>query len=220
VEGNEKIIIDDSKFYKKTNVLYELNESKLNSPIILIDPTYKERNALAGLSKETFDRFKEISKKFLKEPTMDFFKVKNIEEELKKKYGKVLKVIEVKTNKQVGDIAGTKSKKFFEFFNYAIKKEFEIKTSEFNYNDEKNIAKFYFVLDKKKDEIVKGPFMKDKKNVARFKKVHKKIIKKNGSVYAKIKHDLSFEKWFELFWEKEKKILKQMSVKGIDLIKN
>ena len=35
-----------------------LNASKLNSPIILIDPTYKQRNTLAALSNETFENFK------------------------------------------------------------------------------------------------------------------------------------------------------------------
>ena len=34
--------------------MYEINESKLQSPIILVDPTWKERNVLAGLNDESF----------------------------------------------------------------------------------------------------------------------------------------------------------------------
>jgi tRNA nucleotidyltransferase (CCA-adding enzyme) len=215
---SKKIIIDDSKFYKKTNVLYELNESKVNSPIILIDPTYKQRNALAGLSDETFYRFKEVVKKFLKNPNSKFFEIKDIDKELRAKYKDKLKIVGVKTSKQIGDIAGTKSKKFLEFFSYALKKEFVVNLAEFNYDDENNIAKFYFVLEKKKDELVRGPFVHDKKNVARFKRVHKKTVVKKGSVYSKIKHNLSFKQWFKLFNKNEKKVIKQMSVKKVGLI--
>ncbi|MBI2056814.1 nucleotidyltransferase domain-containing protein [Candidatus Pacearchaeota archaeon] len=60
-----KIIIDIEKYYKnKNDVLLDMNSSKLGSPIILIDPTYKQRNALAALSEETFKRFRQASKKF------------------------------------------------------------------------------------------------------------------------------------------------------------
>ena len=216
-KNDEKIIIDDLKHYKNKNILHELNESKLNSPIILIDPTYKQRNALAGLSNETFYKFKEVCKKFLKKPSSEFFIPKEIGIELNKKYKDKLKVIKIRTKSQQGDIAGTKSKKFFDFFKYRVKKEFKIKLAEFDYNETRNIAAGYFVLDKKQDELVRGPFIFDKKNVARFKKIHKKTITKKGSLYVKVKHNLSFESWFKLFLNKEKKIIKQMNVKRIEL---
>jgi len=133
-KSKDRIIIDDSKFYKGKKVLQELNESKLNSPIILIDPTYKERNALAGLNNETFTKFKGISKKFIAKPNQSFFEMKNVDEEMKNKYKDKLKIISVKTNKQVGDIAGTKSKKFFDFFIYRLNKEFVVGLAEFDYD--------------------------------------------------------------------------------------
>ena len=46
----------------------DLNSSKLNSPIIPIDPTYKQRNVLAALSKETFEMFQKSCKEFLENP--------------------------------------------------------------------------------------------------------------------------------------------------------
>src|SRR3989344_8736474 len=49
VKNGEKIVIDPAKHYKnKQEALIHLNESKLKSPIVLIDPTYKERNAIAS----------------------------------------------------------------------------------------------------------------------------------------------------------------------------
>ena len=218
VTNKEKIIIDDAKFFKrKKDILIEVNESKILSPIILIDPTFKERNALAGLNDETFSRFKEISKKFLKNPSSKFFEKVNVGGEMKNKYGEKLKIISIGTNKQAGDIAGTKSKKFFEFFNFKLNRNFVIKKSDFEYDAKKNIAHFYFVLDKKKDEIIKGPPISNKKNLSAFKKANKGVFIKNGFGYLKRKYNLSFEDWFKLFARKEKKIMKQMSIDKIKL---
>lgn len=47
----DKIIIDIEKDYaNKKQVLMDMNSSKLESPIILVDPTFKQRNALARKS--------------------------------------------------------------------------------------------------------------------------------------------------------------------------
>jgi len=131
----EKIIIDDSKFYKKNRALVELNESKLISPIILIDPTFKERNALSSLSEETFSKFRKTCELFLDNPNNEFFRKKNILEGFKD--FKSLRIVSVITNKQKGDISGTKSKKFFGFFIYQLKREFVVK--KLLYEMEKNI---------------------------------------------------------------------------------
>ena len=88
---DEKIIIDAEKHYKnKKQVLMDMNSSKLESPIILVDPTFKQRNALATLSSEVFNKFKAICKDFLKKPDIKFFKLndtdlKQVEKEARKK---------------------------------------------------------------------------------------------------------------------------------------
>jgi len=221
INNKNKIIIDDSKFYKnRAEILRELNESKLNSPIILIDPTFNERNALAGLSQETFLKFKKACSGFLKNSSEKFFEKKDVFEVLNKKYGKELRIISIKTNKQAGDIAGTKSKKFFRFFKGKLKREFEVKKDEFYYDEDKNVAHFYFVLEKKKDEIVKGPHVTKVVDLGRFKKAHSKAFIKNHIAYAKVRHSLSFEKFFGWFNRKYKKVLKEMGVEGMELVKN
>ncbi|MFH1801580.1 MAG: nucleotidyltransferase domain-containing protein, partial [archaeon] len=71
-----KEVVDIEKHYKnKPTVLMDLNGSKLHSPIILIDPTHKQRNALAALSDETFEKFREECKKFLKNPSIKSFEI-------------------------------------------------------------------------------------------------------------------------------------------------
>ena len=213
-----KIIIDPEKLYKnKQEILRELNKSKLQGPMILIDPTFKERNALAGLSEDTFEKFKKTAERFLKNPSSDFFEKKNIREELTRKYKDKLIIINIKTTKQAGDISGTKSKKFFGFFTRKLGKEFNIKVNEFDYNEKKNIAYFFFVIDKKKDELRRGPPISAKKHLSGFRKEHKKVIIKKGFSYVKLKHDLSFEKFLKNFKNKDKKIIKEMDIKGIGL---
>ena len=211
----QKLVIDDSNFYKdKDKVMYELNASKMNSPIILIDPTFNVRKALSSLYKETFYKFQNSCREFLRKPSSDFFVKKNIYDDFKK-HDPVILII--KTNKQAGDIAGTKSKKFFDFFLSRLKKEFEIRKSGFEYSEEANNATFYIVHSKKKDEIIKGPPITAVNNLSRFKKVHPKAFIKKGFAHVKLKHELKFNEWFKGFLKTEKKFIKDMSIVKVEL---
>lgn len=76
----DKEIIDIEKHYKnKQELMMNMNSAKMMSPIILIDPTYKERNALAALSKETFGEFKKACSNFLKNPNEKAFEIKKVD---------------------------------------------------------------------------------------------------------------------------------------------
>ena len=209
------LVIDDSGFYRNKNVVSEINKAKINS-IILIDPTFKDRNALSSLSNETLIKFQTACKKFLKSPNSKFFIKKSISEEFRNYKPMVIKV---KTNKQAGDIAGTKSRKFYDFFMNRLKKEFEIIKSGFDYSEEKNLAFFYFALNKKGLEVIKGPPITSVNNLSSFKKAHSKVFIKNGFAYTKLVHKLAFPKWFKLFLKKDKKIIKEMGVIKINLKK-
>ncbi len=218
--GDNKLIIDIDKSYKnKQEILRELNEAKLQSPVILIDSTFKQRNVTAGLSEKTFLKFQKICKKFLKNPNLDFFEEEDIRNKMMKKYKDKLNILVIKTNKQPGDIAGTKSKKFFRFFCRKLGKEFSVKQAEFDYDEKKNIAYFYFVVSKKKNEVIKGPPVTAVHNLTKFKKAHKNTFIKNYIAYVKIKHDLSLNGFMKIFLKKEKKIIKEMNVKKIGLSK-
>ncbi|MAG01958.1 hypothetical protein CMI42_01360 [Candidatus Pacearchaeota archaeon] len=214
--NKEKLIIDDGKHYKnKKDLLENINQSKKQGPIIVIDPTYKERNVTSGLSKETLTKFQDACKKFINNPSSNFFIKKDFLKEFQDKDSNIL-VIE--TNKQAGDIAGTKSRKFFNFLNQKLSKQFIIKRSEFIYSEEENKSYFYFTLNKKKPTIVKGPPITNTKDIKGFKKSHKKVFTKKGYAYTRIIHNLSFETWFKNFIRKDKKIINEMSIKKIELI--
>ena len=185
----EKTIVDIEKAYKKKNqVLMDLNESKLSSPIILIDPTHKQRNALAALSNETFEKFKQDAKNFLKSPSIKDFEIQKIDLDKVKQTANKNKqefiLIQIETNKQEGDIAGSKLLKFYNHLTKEIQEQFEIKDRGFNYNNKKS-ARYFFAAKKKKEIILEGPGVKDVKNVKKFKKKHKKTFSKKGKLYAK-----------------------------------
>ncbi len=217
--GKDKIIIDIEKNYKNKNqILMDLNESKLGSPIILIDPTYKQRNALAALSEESFRKFQEDAKKFIKNPSEKDFEIQKIDLEKIKKQAQKKKLefslIEIKTNKQEGDIAGSKLLKFYNHFTKETTPFFEIKDRGFNYNNKKS-SRFFFVAKAKKEIISEGPLLKDKKNVIRFKKAHKKTFNKNGKIFAKQNINFSLNQFVNHWKKKNSRKLKEMDI--IDL---
>ena len=219
---NKKIVIDIEKHYRnKSIVLMDLNSSKLQSPIVLIDPTHKQRNALAALSEETFEKFKKECKNFLKTPSIKAFEVEKIDLEKIQKQAEKAKyefvLIETKTNKQEGDVAGSKLIKFYKHLNSEIEKFFDIKKKGFDYNAKKS-ARYFFVVKKKKEISISGPSVNDKKNVSAFKRKHKNTFVKSKRIYAKEKINFSIENFIEGWKRKNKKKVREMYVKELKII--
>lgn len=218
-KAKEKIIIDIDKEYKnKKQILLDLNSSKLSSPIILIDPTFRQRNVLAALSQETFERFKKECKKFIEKPSIKLFEQKksNIEKITKKskKNKEDFVLLEVKTSKQAGDIAGSKLLKFFNHLKEEIQKNFNIKKEEFFYNGEKKSEMFFSVKSKKKKPL-KGPQINDEKNVEAFKKRHKKTFVKNKNIYAEEESEKNLNEFISKWIKKNNKKIEDMTIEEI-----
>lgn len=220
----DKLVIDIEKQYKnQKEVLIDVNSAKLNSPIILIDPTYKQRNALAALSKETFEKFRAEARKFLKKPTINAFEqkktdLKKIEDNSKKKGFEFLH-LEAKTDKQEGDIAGSKLLKFYKHLSEEIKKFFEVKDQGFNYNKNKN-ARYFFVVKNREMMILNGPNAKDKENLLKFQKRHKNIFVKKGKVYARERINLSFKDFIKNWKKTNSHKLGDMHIESLEILDN
>lgn len=216
IKVKDRIIIDPAKkFRKKEEALFELNESKLKSPIILIDPTYKERNALAALSRETFENFKEIGKKLIKKPSTSFFEKKGFNKEeleslAKKSKAELLEIV-LNTDRQEGDIAGTKLKKFSNFVERELSEYFKVLGKHFEY-DLKNKANLYLILQTKKDIVRIGPPLKMKEAVKAFRKNNRECFEKNGFVHSRIKINFSGKEFLERFKQKYKDKIKEMDI--------
>lgn len=210
-KAKTQLLIDPEKKFKKNEAFRELNESKLISPVILIDPTYKLRNATAGLSEETFGKFANAAKKFLKKPSVKFFEETEFDvgkfEKIAKKNKAGLFKINLSTKKQEGDIAATKMKKFFDFMIAEFKKrEQKVIVNEFLY-DEGQKATGYFVVKEKNILELKGPPLKLELACEAFKQKHKKTFNRKGFIWTKASINTD-----EIF-EKLKKSEKEMDVK-------
>ncbi|MFH1365488.1 MAG: nucleotidyltransferase domain-containing protein [archaeon] len=222
IKSKERIIIDIEKEYKnKKQILLDLNSSKLSSPMILVDPTYKQRNVLAALSKETFEKFKKECEKFIKNPSLKLF------EEKKQDIGKIKEnaqknkenfvCLELTTSKQKGDIAGSKLLKFFNHLKKEIKDNFKIKKESFYYGGEKK-SKIFLCVKSRENKILQGPLIEDKKNTESFKKRHKKTFVKGKRICAQDDFEKDFKKFIEKWIKKNKEKIKDMSIEEIKKI--
>lgn len=218
----EKLIIDIEKQFKnKKEILMDLNSSKLNSPIILIDPTYKQRNVVAALSYETFEKFQKACREFIKNPSINSFEVKKINlnkiknDSIKKNQEIIM--LEAKTNKPEGDIAGSKLLKFYNYLEKEINRFFVIKNKVFDYSEGKS-ARYLFTVDKRKEIIYSGPFSEDNDNSEKFRKEHKEVYEKNKRLYAKEKIDYSLKEFLDKWKVKNFKIIKGMYIESLDTI--
>ena len=217
----EKVVIDIEKHFRNKQIaLMDINTAKLDSPIVLIDPTYKHRNVLAALSDDTFNRFKLACKKFLKNPSVKSFEIEKIDldkikaDAKKKRYEFVL--LEAKTDKQEGDIAGSKLLKFHRHLSSEIEDFFHVKKKGFNYNGKKG-ARYFFVVKDKGEIIRAGPYLKDKKHVAKFKKKHKKTFSSKGRIHVKKKINFTLKDFISTWKTNNRKKLREMNIIGLKL---
>jgi len=205
-------VIDPLKYFRnEREVLSEINASKLGSPVVLVDPTYKYRNVCAGLGDESFVKFNEVARKFLKSPSLDFFELKEVDVAGMKAlcasgcrrsgYGGMGKTrfigVDLSTDRQEGDIAGTKMKKLFDFFVRELgRKGQRVLRKEFDYSGSGKKAKGYLVVEEKFEVEVRGPSVGLDDSVAAFRKAHKDIFKKGKFWW--VKREVSVESVFDL----------------------
>ncbi|HRZ86066.1 MAG TPA: nucleotidyltransferase domain-containing protein [Candidatus Paceibacterota bacterium] len=216
-ETKGQIIVDIEKMYKdKYELLEKLNPSKKKCPVILIDPTFKERNVAMALSHETFEKFRTAAKEFLANPNEGFFIEKKIEKtyikEKAEKFNANFNVIYLRTNKQEGDIAGTKLKKFAKVLFEYINKNIDIIEWHFEYSGGRD-AEIY-VISKKRQELVSiGPHKDNKKAVEHFKKAHPIwYVGDDGRIRANKNPNQNIKLLIKQFKRSNRKQIKNMSI--------
>jgi len=225
VNLKEKIVIDPAKHYKKpTDVFYELNENKLKSPVILIDPTWKERNVLSALSYESFEKFRSAAQKFLRKPSKKFFEVRDNDSGKMRRFAEKKRAeflhLSLSTERQIGDIAGTKMKKCSNFLIREVEKYFKVLSSEFVYKGGKN-SELYLVLKSKKEVIRAGPLLSRKKDAAKFRKKHgNRIFEERDILYARIPIDFSGASFIKDVARKYLNVLSEMGVSELKIEKD
>ena len=221
VKLGERLIIDIEKDYKrKRDILFDMNESKISSPVILIDPTWKERNALAALKWDTFKKFQEGAREFLKNPGREFFEIKKLDEgdlsdEAKRKNAEFLKVY-LETKKQPGDIAGTKMKKFASYLERELGRYFFVIGKEFDYSGENN-ARAYLIVKSKKEITKTGPPSDFEKHARAFRKNNKDVFEKEGNLFAREKIKFSAKEFIKTFKKKYGLNIESMGISKFEI---
>lgn len=177
-----KTIIDPEKAHKNPELV--LNKSKIQGPLIIIDPIQPDRNSAAAITEEKYFQIIKSAKEFLKNPSKKFFEHKILDVEKLKQKGAI--ILELAPLEGKEDVVGTKLLKGFE---YLMKVLEDFKPSGGWEWDKKNSAFFWFVPKIKKlssKEIKEGPPVKMKVHFDRFKSKYRKTFIKNKRIYAEV----------------------------------
>jgi tRNA nucleotidyltransferase (CCA-adding enzyme) len=184
-----KVIIDAEKYYKGKDIFRLVNASKLMSPLIVIDPVQKDRNAAAALSNEKFESFRKAANEFIRHPSKDFFVKKDLMQAFLNRKIKDKKVIVAKVSPLSGktDVIGTKLLKTYEFLKEQLgKRDFRLLETDWEW-DRKNDAILYFLFPKKalpKNVEIEGPPLKIRQHAENFRKIHKKTFARGNKIFA------------------------------------
>jgi len=193
LKWKDKDVVDIKKYYQNAAEVFDkLNWSKVHSPLIVIDPVDKNRNAAAALSREKFYLFKKKAEEFLKAPSERLFEKKEITLETvkTKAKGKPIVYLEIASSSGKEDVIGAKLLKAFEFLGKSLR-EFGVLDSGWEF-DKKNKAIFYFILRENEIAPIKlraGPPTRIEIAVKEFKKKHQDVFEKDGRLWAKVKRE-------------------------------
>jgi len=178
-QWKEKTVIDHEHLLH--HPIRELNASKLSSPLILVDPVDKTRNAAAVLSQEKYDLFIKSCRLFLKKPSGKFFVRK---QEI---IPHLALVVEMPA-KGKPDVIGGQSYSFFR----KVKKQLELhgfKVLKSGLSVNLKVIQWFklhsLLLPKK--ITVRGPPITLQHHKEKFRKKHREVFFLKGIIYAREK---------------------------------
>ncbi len=206
----EKKFIDVKRHYPGLAEAMRAINKERHSPLILVDPVNPERNAAAALSQEKYDKFVELSKEFLRNPSDVFFEPKSMNLSIleQKKEDNKLVYIYGKPIEGKRDVIGAKLLKTIESLAKEMEQHgFNIIEYGWEYGE---IVIFWFIIDSQPlSEKIKrwGPPVTDKNNLRKFEEKwegHKTGIE-NNRVFVMVLRDLrTIEEFMQKYFDKEK----------------
>lgn len=210
-----KVVIDIEKYYSNfKEILENMGKDKVKSPIIIVDPVNKFRNATASVSFNTFTKTIFYSRLFLEKGY--FFDWKYNENEILEKARKydTLCIKVVLEGKDINkDIKNTKALKFLDMLKrQIILAGFRIFNS-YDYFEGDKLISYIMIYPHRlpRYEIREGPLLWDKENFDRFYSKYKdeEIFVKNGRIYSIAERNIdSMEKFIENFKKRFKDNIK------------
>lgn len=181
-----KTIIDYYHKYDK-KALFVLNKSKIQGPLIIIDPVQPERNAAAALCQEKYNGLVKAAQMFLKKPSKEMFVETEVDLGKLARIGHLIHV-RAKVPKGKEDIIGTRILHVFEYLKRYIE-DFGIKASGWRWNKGTEAEFWYVVKEKELPATMTraGPPLELKKAAEAFKKRHKKTFVSNHRLMAEVR---------------------------------
>mgnify|MGYP001588896502 CR=1 FL=1 len=201
------VYIDVSKHHKnKDEAFRKINKSKRENELVIVDPTQKDRNAAAAISKEKIEKLISACKNYLHNPSDDFFVEKTVNIEDLKTEAAENNLLLIKINPLNGkkDVVGSKILKAYSYIeSRLIKLGFKIIKSGWSFNHDSIL---YYIV---KDEILSktilhyGPPLEHEKFVAEFRKKHKNAKIYGGKISVGIKREARNLKEFSRIIKKD-----------------
>ncbi len=200
IAAGKKIVIDAGNHYRRKDPLRELNEAKVQSELVVIDPVQPDRNATAALGNETLQRFISAAAGFIKNPSGKFFEKELITVEglAQSAKGKRLVVVEAVPVRGKEDVAGAKLVKAYQHILQQLEKNgFDLAMSGWEWDKHKQgTALMWYAAEKgekgePKAEIREGPPLSNTQHAEKFRDEHsskagRELFEKRGRLYARI----------------------------------
>lgn len=184
-------VIDVEKYYDGKDPLSVLNPSKIDSPLIVIDPILEDRNAASALTPEKFELFIAHAKLYLAGPAEDCFSITKLTAE---SFSQPVITLSVVPLADKGDVAGAKCKKAFEFIVQKGKEaDFIFDIADWEYGEKQTV--FFFAVKNPElspTQLCMGPPSSMADSVSAFKREHAGAYEKDGRWYAEEKRDVVF----------------------------
>lgn len=189
---DNKVVIDPNNIYKdKEDALKHLNKSKLNSPIIIIDPILNTRNAAAALRIDKFNRIIDCAKQFLESKETNMFDIPVFrQEDITAKEDEMLFMYKVEHSDNSKDVAGCKVLKSLEYMVNQLK-HFNFKINKSGWNFSYKGTSYIYLLIEKGDlsefDVRRGPPSRVKAHADKFKEKNPNFFEEDGNLFAKVK---------------------------------
>lgn len=184
------IYIDVKKYHRsKKDAFKIINKSKRVNELIIVDPTQKDRNAAAAISKDKINSLVKSCREYLRNPSDGFFFEKKliIKDLIVESGSDRLLLCKIKAVKGKKDVVGNKIVKVYDYIEKKLKKnDFEVIKSNWYFNKDSLV---YYII---KDEILsekiihRGPPLKQKKHAKEFRKKYVGHKMNKGVLYVKL----------------------------------
>lgn len=184
----EKEVIDPENHHEAP--LKTLDKSKTRSPLVLVDPVQRDRNAAAALTRETYDRFREQSRLYLRaEDKEGFFEVGRLDPSRFCERFAHARVFRIDLHPSEGkhDVLGAKCLKAFEY----IVREVELcgfAVIERAWEFDGDAALCLLAVEDEvlpETRVLIGPPLEMEEHAAQFREEHADVYEEEGRLYAR-----------------------------------